>query len=73
MLVGKPDASEGWKRARSGDKSIWNAYEDLQITQLEVNGKLNGSLLERAERHLMQPNVIGKLIGWIARRASETR
>ena len=55
MLVWKPDTSEGWKRTRSGDKSIWNAYEDLQNTQLEINGILNGSLLERAleaaERH----------------------
>ena len=49
MLVWKPDASKGWKRTRSGDKSIWNAYEDLQMTQLEVNGKLN--TLDAAERH----------------------
>ena len=55
MLVWKPDTSEGWERTRNGDKSIWNAYEDLQNTQLEINGILNGSLLERAleaaERH----------------------
>jgi hypothetical protein len=61
MLGWKSDALEGWKETELYGELLWDAYEDLEICLLGVNGCGRRAKLENRTL-VMQPDVIGMSI-----------